>query len=325
MIMSDSNISLSFTEAILDATLSVMRSDPNTILFGLGVNDDRGLQGTTKNLFKEFGEDRIFDIPIAEDAMMGFAVGAGMSGLRPIFNHARMDFLLLTFNQLFNVGSKYGYMFGGVVKVPMIVRCLVGYGWGPQHSQVLTSILSSFPGVSVVCPSSPYEAKGLFIEASKKDYPVIFVEDFQLYSLREDIPKNSYLIKFSDMRQISIGSDITILTISSASIALQEYLNLNKDLSIDAYCLLSATDIDYTFISESVRRTGKLLFVQNAWTEFGLGANIAKNLLLKGIKFEYGEVGFPFTPTPYSPNLEAEYYVSPSGILKKAMELMGRS
>lgn len=323
--MPDKNKLISFTDAILDATLSVMHKDPNTILFGLGVNDDRGLQGTTKDLFKHFGESRVFDIPIAEDAMMGFAVGAGISGLRPIFNHARMDFLLLTFNQLFNVGTKYSYMFDGNVKVPMIIRCLVGYGWGPQHSQVLTSILSSFPGISVICPSTPYDAKGLLLEASTKDYPVIFVEDFQLYSLKGHVPDGDYNIEFDAIRCMSRGDDITILTLSSATLEVERFLELNMQLSVDVHCLLSITDIDYDILEASVSRTGKLLFVQNAWMEFGLGANIARHLLLKGLKFEYGEVGFPFTPTPYAPNLESEYYVSSSRILTKVMDLVNKT
>jgi pyruvate/2-oxoglutarate/acetoin dehydrogenase E1 component len=308
---------LNFTEAILNATDLIMRDNSSTILFGLGVNDDRGLQGTTKNLFKIFGEERVFDVPIAEDALMGFAVGVAMSGVMPIFNHARMDFLLLTFNQLFNVATKYSYMFNGMVKVPMIVRCLVGKGWGPQHSQVLTSLLASFPGISVVCPASPFEAKGLLIEASTKDYPVIFVEDFQLYSKKEEVPEERYQIKFNEINILSKGSDLTLITISSASIVVEEFLKKNDNLKIDAICLRTVTDIDYGLIEESVRKTGKLFFVQNAWLEFGLGANIVRELLLRKVQFKYSEIGFPFVPTPYSPPMENEYYVNESKLSAK--------
>ena len=134
-------------------------------------------------------------------------------------------FLLLTFNQLFNVGAKYSYMFNGGYKVPMIIRCLVGFGWGAQHSQVLMNILSSFPGISVVCPSSPYDSKGLFIQAASKNYPIIFVEDFQLYSFSEDVPEGYYTINFDDYIKLSNGNNATIVTLSSSSIIIKKMIN----------------------------------------------------------------------------------------------------
>lgn len=313
---------LSFTEAILDATSILLERHPNTILFGLGVNDDRGLQGTTKDLVKKFGDSRVFDIPIAEDAMMGFAVGSAMGGVRTIFNHARMDFLLLTFNQLFNVAAKYNYMFDGETKVPLIVRCLVGYGWGAQHSQVLTNVLSAFPGVSVICPSTPSDAKGLLLEATTKDHPVIFVEDFQLYSMKEEVTKGYYRVEFNEVKKLLDGDYATLVTISSAVLIVKELINSRKLKDIDVLCLQSVTDIDYNEIEESVKKTGRLLFIQNSWMEFGLGANIARKMLLRGLQFTYSEVGFPFTPTPYAPNLELDFYVSKQRVLKAVDDLI---
>lgn len=310
---------LTFTESILDATNILMERDSKSILFGLGVNDERGLQGTTKNLVKKFGEERVFDIPIAEDAMMGFAVGVAMGGVKAIFNHARMDFLLLTFNQLFNVATKYNYMFNGKVQVPLLIRCLVGYGWGPQHSQVLTGILSSFPGISVICPSSPIDAKGLLLESEKKKHPVVFVEDFQLYALKARVSENYYTTQFDEVELLANGHDITLVTLSSASIIVKDLIDRGEIEGAHVLCLKSTTDINYDIIEDSLIKTGKLIFVQNAWLEFGLGANIVRTMLLRGIKFEYEEVGFPFCPTPFAPNLEKEYYVS-SAKIRKAMD-----
>lgn len=301
---------LLYTEAILDGIKSIMTNQKNSIIFGLGVCDDRGLQGTTKGLLSTFGEDRVFDTPIAEDSMMGFAVGSSLAGVRTIYNHARMDFLLLTFNQLFNVATKYKYMFKGSYSFPLIVRCLVGFGWGAQHSQVLTNILSSFPGLSVVCPTNPVEAKGLLIKASKVSYPVIFVEDFQLYSTFCDVDENDFEISFDFVRHVSKGNEITLVTISSSVLQVEQYLEKNKDVSIDAFCIISPTDFNFEVICKSVKKTKKLLFVQNSWMKFGLGSEITKQLALRGVNFDYQEVGFPFCPTPFSKNLEKEYYVN---------------
>lgn len=309
---------LTFTEAILNATRTLMERDPKTILFGLGVNDDRGLQGTTKDLVSQFGEDRVFDIPIAEDAMMGFAVGAALGGAKPIFNHARMDFLLLTFNQLFNVATKYNYMFNGNAQVPLIVRCLVGYGWGAQHSQVLTSILSSFPGISVLCPSSPYDAKGLLLKAADTNSPVVFVEDFQLYTTKGMVGEGYYTVNFDDVEFLERGNAATLITLSSATLAVKELISRKEITDIDVMCIKSVTDINYDMVAESLARTRKLIFVQNAWLEFGLGSNIARKMLLRGLEFQYQEVGFPFCPTPYADPLEKNYYVS-SQMIRKAI------
>ena len=301
---------MNFTESILAATEIVMDNDKNSILFGLGVNDDRGLQGTTKDLFLKFGENRVFDTPIAEDAMMGFAVGTALSGVRTIYNHARSDFLLLTFNQLFNVATKYKYMFNGEYSVPLIIRCLVGYGWGAQHSQVLSSVLSSFPGISVVCPSNPYDAKGLFIEASKYKSPVIFMEDFQLYGTSSEVPNKKYYIEFDEIEKASDGDDLTVIAISSAILAVKEFMSNNKKYSMDVLFLKSSTEVNYDEIVKSVNKTKKILFIQNSWMPFGLGANILRELHLRRISFTYDELGFPFTPTPYSPVYEKEYYIN---------------
>lgn len=308
---------LYFTESIRESIDLIMKKDSKSILFGLGVNDDRGLQGSTKDLYIKYGNDRVFDIPIAEDAMMGFAVGSAIAGSRTIFNHARLDFLLLTFNQLFNVATKYSYMFNGAYKVPLIIRCLVGFGWGAQHSQVLSSILASFPGISVVCPSNPYDAKGLFLQASKINSPVIFIEDFQLYKLSTNVPKKSYYIKFNDYEVLSNGNDLTIITLSSATNIVISYLKKNKSLSIDALSLKSTSDVDYEAIAKSVIKTKKLLFIQNGWMPFGLGANIVRELKLKNINFKYMELGFPFSPTPFSPKLEKIYYLNEDKVKKK--------
>jgi pyruvate/2-oxoglutarate/acetoin dehydrogenase E1 component len=302
---------MKFTEAILDATMIGMERDPNSIFMGLGVNDDRGLQGTTKGLVEKFGSQRVFDIPVAEDAMMGFAVGSALGGVRTIFNHARIDFLLLTFNQLFNVGSKYSYMFNGAYHCPLLIRALTGYGWGAQHSQVLSGVLGSFPGISVVLPSNPVDAKGLLLKAFRCKHPVIFIEDFQLYSMSADVASTPYELEFDSFDVIGSGNDITIVTLSSASRKVIDWVGSSPELSdrCTLIVLKSTTDLPVDLLCEKLSASKKLFFVQNSWMEFGLGAQILRLLAMRGVQVEYAELGFPFAPSPCAESLLSSYYV----------------
>jgi len=303
---------MKFTDAILDATKIGMERDRDSIFIGLGVNDERGLQGTTKGLVDQFGEERVFDIPVAEDGMMGFAVGAALGGVRTIFNHARIDFLLLTFNQLFNVACKYSYMFNGAYNCPLLIRALVGHGWGAQHSQVLSSILSSFPGVSVVMPSNPVDAKGLLLRSFRCNYPVVFIEDFQLYDMDASVPLGYYETEFNDFDVFGQGNELTIVTLSSASRNILEWVQSSPELikKCNLIILKSVTDIPVDFLCGNLSRSGKLLFVQNGWLEFGLGAQLLRILSNNGIKVDYSELGFPFAPSPSSVGLLSHYYIN---------------
>ena len=175
---------ISYTEAILEATEQEMIRDSSVILLGQGVDYDRGLLGTTKGLVNKFGFRRVFDTPLSEDGMTGISIGAALAGLRPIHTHVRMDFLTLTMNQLINIAAKARYMYGGAVAVPLVIRTLIGDGWGAQHSQGLHSLFVNIPGLKVVAPSTPYEAKGCLIQAIRDNNPVIFVEHFKLYASR---------------------------------------------------------------------------------------------------------------------------------------------
>src|SRR5688500_18398521 len=153
-----------------------MQRDERVFLMGQGIDDFKGFYGTTKGLADEFGGDRVFDTPLSEDAMTGVAIGAALAGLRPVHTHIRMDFLLLAMNQLVNIAAKSSYMYGGQVRVPLVVRTVIGRSWGQgaQHSQGLHALLMHIPGLRVVAPSTPYDAKGLLLESIRDDNPVIF-------------------------------------------------------------------------------------------------------------------------------------------------------
>src|SRR4029453_11559196 len=185
---------LTYAQALLEATEQEMERDPSVILFGIGVDDFKGTWGTTKDLHLKFGRDRVFDTPLAEDGMTGIAIGAALAGLRPIHVHIRMDFVLLAMNQLINIAAKSRYMFGGAVNVPLVVRAVIGRSWGQgaQHSQGLHALFMHVPGLRVVAPTTPYDAKGCLLESLRADGPVMFVEHRMLHGVKGHVPEEAY-------------------------------------------------------------------------------------------------------------------------------------
>src|SRR3990167_3336413 len=169
---------IKFHQAILEATTQLMESNPDVYVIGLGAPDPKGLFGTTMGLEEKFGPNRVMDMPASENAMTGIVIGSALMGMRPIMTHQRVDFSLLALDQLINNAAKWHYMFGGKGSVPMVVRMFIGRGWGqgPQHSQTLHSIFAHIPGLKVVMPSNPQDAKGLFISSVQDNNPVIFLE-----------------------------------------------------------------------------------------------------------------------------------------------------
>lgn len=306
---------LSYVEAIREATDLEMGRDPNVILFGLDVDDPKAIQGTTKGLVEKYGAERVFGTPLSEDAMTGVAIGAALAGLRPIHVHIRMDFLMLSMNQLVNVAAKSCYMNGGRVHVPLVVRSMIGKSWGQgaQHSQGLYSFFMHVPGLKVVCPTTPYDAKGCLIEAIRDDNPVMFVEHRILHFQKGHVPEGQYTVKPGKARVTCEGEDVTLVGISymqTECLRAQRYL---ADVGISAEVIdpiwLSPLDIDT--IADSVRKTGKLVVVDNGWTTCGASAEIVTQVLerLQGTRdIRVRRMGFANTTCPTSPTLENEFY-----------------
>src|SRR4051812_23294232 len=188
---------LSFVDAVREAADLEMGRDPSVVVFGLDVDDPKAIQGTTRGLLERHGPERVFGTPLSEDAMTGVAVGMALAGLRPIHVHIRMDFLMLAMNQLVNVAAKSRYMYGGRVSVPMVVRSMIGKSWGQgaQHSQGLYSFFMHVPGLKVVAPSTPYDAKGCLAAAVRDDNPVLFVEHRLLHFHRGPVPEGDYEVR----------------------------------------------------------------------------------------------------------------------------------
>ncbi len=207
---------LSYVEAVREATDQEMARDPSVVLFGLDVDDPKAIQGTTRGLAEKYGPERVFGTPLSEDAMTGAAVGMALAGLRPIHVHIRMDFLMLAMNQLVNVAAKSRYMYGGRASVPLVVRSMIGKSWGQgaQHSQGLHSFFMHVPGLKVVAPATPYDAKGCLIAAVRDDDPVLYVEHRLLHFQKGLVPEEPYAVRPGKARITAAGEDVTLVGIS---------------------------------------------------------------------------------------------------------------
>ena len=209
-----------YCEAINEALSLAMELDESVICYGLGVPDPKGVFGTTLGLQEKFGDKRVFDMPTAENAMTGVAIGASLYGIRSVITHQRLDFFLLAMDQLVNNAAKWHYMFGGQNSVPITIRLIIGRGWGqgPTHSQNLQSIFAHIPGLKVVMPTTSADAKGLLLESIFDDNPVLFLEHRWLHNLEGNVPEGDYRVPIGKAQLLKEGSDVTIVSLSYMSI-----------------------------------------------------------------------------------------------------------
>jgi len=320
---------LSYVDAIREATDQEMERDPSVILFGLDVDDPKAILGTTKGLSEKYGPSRVFGTPLSEDAMTGVAIGMALGGLRPIHVHIRMDFLMLAMNQLINVAAKTHYMYGGQEHVPLVVRALIGKSWGQgaQHSQALYSFFMHVPGLKVVAPTTPYDAKGCLIEAIRDNNPVLFIEHRLLHFQKGPVHEVSYQVPPGKARVVTTGGDITVVGISYMQIECLRAQRYLQDVGITAEIIdpiwLSPLDIDT--IVKSVRKTGKLLVIDNAWLTCGASAEILAQVTqqLQGIReVRIRRMGFAPVTCPPTPSLEELFYPNGRTIASAAFEMV---
>lgn len=320
---------LSYAEALYEAVHQEMTVDPDVFVFGLGVDDAKGMYGTTTDFHKDFGPERNFDTPLAEDAMTGVAIGAALAGMRPIHVHQRMDFLLLCMNQLINIASKTSYMFAGACNVPIVVRGIIGRSWGQgaQHSQAIHSYFMHVPGIKVVAPTTPHDAKGCMIAAIRDDNPVIFMEHRMLYGNRGVVPEAQYEVPFGKARCLAVGSDVTIVGISHMVVECLRARTALEQVGISAEIIdpVSLAPLDIETIAQSVRKTEHLLIVDTSWTSCGTGSEIIAQLVelmgSEGIP-KMKRLGYAPTPCPTTRPLEDIYYPSGRTIAEAAHTLI---
>lgn len=320
----------SYGDALREALQQEMQRDERVFLMGQGIDDFKGFYGTTKGLAERFGSQRVFDTPLAEDGMTGVAIGAALAGMRPVHMHIRMDFLLLAMNQLVNIAAKSSYMYGGQVSVPLVVRTVIGRSWGQgaQHSQGLHSLLMHIPGLRVVAPTTPYDAKGLLIQSIRDDNPVVFVEHRLLHRQMGHVPAELYATPFGKSRVLAAGEDITMVGISHAAIDCLRARECLESVGISAEVIdpVSLSPLDVEGIARSVERTGRLLVVDCAWTCCGASAEIVAAVAERLDRpFRFRRLGFAPTVCPTSKPLENLFYPSAETIASTAYELVDGS
>jgi pyruvate dehydrogenase E1 component beta subunit len=306
---------MTYAEAIRDAFAVALEIDPELHLLGLGVPDPKGFFGTTSNLGHDYGFDRVLDMPCAEAGMTGVALGSALGGVPTVINHQRLDFALLGIDALCTQAAKWSYMFGGQTRLPLVIRAIIGRGWGqgPQHSQSLHSWFAHVPGLKVVMPSIPHDAKGMLIAAIEDGNPVVFLEHRWLHHLKGFVPNGHYTVPIGSARLAREGKDITIAAISYMVIeALDAAEQLAKEgVSVEVIDVRSLRPLDRDMVSNSVAKTGHLVVADSAWAAAGMAAEIitvAIETSFSSLRSAPRRVCFPDCPTPTSPPLAAAFY-----------------
>ena len=333
---------LTFREAFNEAIRLEMRRDPNVIMIGEDIAggaathlEEKGDEawggdlGLTRGLVQEFGRERIRDTPISESAIMGAAVGAASTGLRPIAELMFVDFFGVCMDQIYNQGAKLRYMFGGKAKVPMVIETLFGAGFraAGQHSQCLYSVFTHMPGLKVVVPSTPYNAKGLMSAAVRDDDPVIYFVHKVLLDTSGPVPEDNYVIPLGKAEIARQGSDATVVAIGRMRVFAEEAAATLADGGIDVEVVdpQSLSPLDEGTILESVKKTHRLVVVDEDTPRCSVASDIVS--LAARQAFDYLDappqvVTAPHTPVPFSPALEDVYIPGPAAIVQAVRAVM---
>ena len=321
---------ITFREAVNEALLQEMERDPKVIAMGEDVIGGSGAKGEmdawggpfgfTKGLYGKFG-DRIMDTPITESAFIGAAVGAAVCGMRPVAELMYIDFMGVCFDQIFNQAAKFKYMFGGKAETPVVIRTSIGAGLraASHHSQSLYPIFTHIPGLKVVVPSSPYEAKGLLIQAVRDNDPVIFCEHKSLHYIQEDVPEGSYAIPFGEANIVRDGGDVTIVAFGlMVQKSMEAASKLAKEgIQCEVIDPRTTSPLDLETIVESVEKTGYLVVVDESNPRCSMAADISAQVTdqaFGSLKGPVKMVTAPHCPPPFSDVLEDLYIPSPNKI-----------
>lgn len=333
---------LSFSKAINEAMKIAMKQDENVILLGEDVaggaqvdhlQDDEawgGVLGVTKGLVQEFGRDRVLDTPITEAGYVGAAMAAAATGLRPIAELMFNDFIGSCLDQVINQGAKFRYMFGGKAQVPITIRTMHGAGFraAAQHSQSLYAMFTHIPGIKVVVPSTPYDAKGLLLTAIADNDPVVFFEDKTLYNMTGEVPEGHYTIPLGKADIKRTGSDVTIVAIGKQVHTALEAAELlaKKGIEVEVVDPRSLSPLDEDTILSSVAKTNRLIVIDEANPRCSIATDIAALVADKGfdtLDAPIKRITAPHTPVPFSPPLEDLYLPSAKKVIEVVSELIG--
>ena len=330
-----------YTEALNEALHQEMERDETVIVIGEDVAGGAGTQGddieaiggifgVCAGLGRKFGRTRVIDTPITESAIIGTAAGAAMTGLRPVAELMFVDFLGVCFDQIYNQTAKFRYMFGGKASTPLVIRTAVGAGLSAasQHSQTMFSTFTSVPGLKVVMPSNPYDAKGLLIQAIRDDDPVIFCEHKLLYAMKGDVPDEDYTIPFGEASWLRDGEDLTIIAFSAMVPKAIEAADKLAEEGIKCTVIdpRTTSPLDEESILESVEETGRVVIVDESTPRCSIASDISSIIVdkaFKALKAPIKKVTTAHSPVPFSPALEQAFIPQTEGIIGVCREVLG--
>ena len=321
---------ITYREALKEAMAQEMRRDSRVFVYGIDVADHKRIFGSTMGLVEEFGPDRCFSMPLSEEAMTGFGLGAAINGLRPIHIHMRVDFMILAMNQITNMIASYSYGACGQLKVPMVIRAIIGRGWGQswQHSKTLHSWFAHIPGLKVVMPSRPLDAKGMLIAAIRDDNPVIFIEHRWLYDVCGEVPEESDLVPLEGCEVLRKGKDITVAAVSWMTVEALKAAEVMKKqgVSLEIIDIRSISPFDVKTIVDSVKRTGHLIVGDYDWLHCGFSAEVAAQVYdscMAELKSSITRLGFAEAHCPCTRPLENAFYPNAIDIVREVEKKLG--
>jgi pyruvate/2-oxoglutarate/acetoin dehydrogenase E1 component len=324
---------ITFASAVNEALCEAMSLDDSVICYGLGVTDPKGVFGTTAGLANRFGGRRVFDMPTSENAMTGVAIGAALGGLKPVMTHQRLDFFLLALDQLVNAAAKWHFMFGSRQSVPITIRLIVGRGWGqgPTHSQNLHAWFAHIPGLKVVIPTTPEDAKGLLLSSIFDPNPVVFIEHRWLHGGKGVVPEGDYRTPIGKARVVRPGADITLVSMSYLTVESMEAAKiLSKDYGLECEIidLRSLRPLDWETVLSSVARTGRLLALDTGFATCSVSAEIIARVsmeLFDKLKAPPCRLAMPDKSEPTSVALTRDFYVRVPDIVERVVAMFPAS
>ena len=322
---------LTFVQALAEALDLCMAKDPRVFVLGLGAPDAAAVFGSTKGLAEKYGPRRVLDMPVSENGMTGVAIGAALRGMRPVMTHVRLEFAMLAIDPIVNQAAKWHYMFGGQASVPLVIRMVVGRGWGqgPQHSQSLQAWFAHLPGLKVVMPATPHDAKGLLISAIEDDNPVVFIEHRWLYDIHGPVPEGIYRVPIGESKVLRRGRHITVAATSYMTLEAARAADelAGEGLELEIVDIRTLNPFDETPLLESVRRTGRLIVADAGWRSVGFAAEVVTRVVEQcfgDLKDPPVRITLPDLPTPTTRALSNYYYPLARDIAAAARRLAGR-
>ena len=328
--MSSSNRKLPYSLAINEALHQMMEQDKSAFLIGQGVKSPWYVGNTARGLLERFGSERVIDTPVSENAVTGSAVGAALVGMRPVVVHPRVDFMMYALDPIINEAANWHYMFGGKLSVPVVIWGIINRGGeqAAQHSQALHSLFAHIPGLKVVMPSTPYDAKGLMIAAIRDDNPVVYLDDRWSYEIEGEVPEEIYEVPIGKAVSRKEGEDVTLVAASyMVHNAVHAAEELARDgIEVEVLDMRTIKPLDKELLLASVKKTGRLVVADGGWKTCGIAAEITSLVfeeVFGFVKAPVARVTLPDIPAPASSPLEKAYYPNSGDIVQAVRKVLG--